>query len=80
MRGVFFLVSSVWLGLTDAEVETVFRTTDGFTSPWANWHPSEPNDPESTGAIENCVERTGPNGGTWNDNPCSISKVFYCEG
>ena len=69
--------SSVLLGITDAVVETVFRTPEGFITPWMNWYSDEPNDASKT-QQEDCVVRHV--GGLWRDWRCSRQWNFYCEG
>ena len=68
----------IFLGLTDAVVETVFRTPKGFTISWTNWGNTEPNDAEIQG-VEVCVARRATDG-MWNDVPCSFIRGYYCEG
>ena len=34
--------SRLHLGVGDLAVETVFRTVDGFVTPWVNWDSTEP--------------------------------------
>ena len=70
---------SIWLGLGDLDVESVFRTTEGFTASWVNWYPGEPNgnarhSPGSDDCVIRCLRS-----GKWNDAVCSLSKIFYCE-
>ena len=69
-------VFRIWLGLSDIDTESVFRTTEGFTTQWANWKPGEPIGFYDN-LTENCVERLQT--GMWNDLPCSLARKFYCE-
>ena len=68
---------SVLLGITDAVVETVFRTPEGLVTSWMNWYSDEPNDASKT-LQEDCVARH--TGGLWRDWRCSYQWNFYCEG
>ena len=69
---------SIWLGLTDMDFETVFRTTEGFTTPWVNWDSGQPGGgTPGNPIIEDCVERKAM--GNWNDDSCSNLKKFFCE-
>ena len=68
----------MFLGLTDTGIESVFRTLEGFTSPWANWKPGEPND-AANADDEDCVRRDVSNG-MWMDANCDDTREFYCEG
>ena len=72
------LLIRIYLGITDAEVESMFRTTEGFTTPWAQWQSQHPND-ALVGAVEDCVRRD-PSNGQWTDISCSNNLKFYCEG
>ena len=70
-----------FLGLTDREVETVFRTTDGFITPWVKWGSTEPSG--NTGRPEgkdDCVTWHSNYNGVWADNTCSTQIEYYCEG
>ena len=68
---------SIYLGLRDAALETVFRTDEGFTAPWAKWRSTEPNDPTNS-VVEHCVIRNIDT--HWVDVPCHYSYIYYCEG
>ena len=76
--GFLFISHSIYLGLSDATLETVFRTDEGFTAPWAKWVSTEPNDPLNS-APEHCVRRRISDS-RWADVPCHISLQYYCEG
>ena len=71
------LLYSVLLGVTDAVVETMFRTPEGFLTPLTNWLDSEPVDARNT-PVEDCIIRQV--GGLWEDLECSLNWNFYCEG
>ena len=61
-----------------AEVESVFRTTEGFTTPWAKWRSGHSNDAR-VNTVEDCVRRD-PSNGLWTDINCGGNLKFYCEG
>jgi hypothetical protein len=66
---------TLWVGLSDAEEEGVFRWVDGTLPGSTSWYPGEPND--SGG--EDCAS-TNYNGlGLWNDYACSGALPFVCE-
>jgi len=58
---------TVWIGLTDQEVEGTFKWVDGTPLKFTNWSSGEPNDAsgEDFGTMLT--------GGTWNDNKTSAS-------
>ena len=73
------LLCSLFLGLSDLAVETVFRTVDGFVTPWVGWSSSEPNGHAGLPAErEDCVGRSPS--GAWADFDFSRNYRFYCEG
>ena len=63
-----------YLGITDADVEGVYRSTEGLVTPWAAWDSNEPNGVRT----ENCVFRD--HGRKWDDYNCDNPLEFYCEG
>ena len=69
----------VWLGLDDLDIESVYRTVEGFTASWANWNPgAEPNGNAGMVAGSNdCASRYST--GQWNDGNCPSQFNFYCE-
>ena len=72
-------VFSIWLGLTDIDIESVFRTTEGYKTPWVNWDSGLPNgNAGNPHDWEDCVERYSGSG-RWNDGGCSNLMKFYCE-
>ena len=71
------LLYSVLLGVTDAVVETMFRTSEGFLTPWTNWLDSQPDDARNV-PVEECVIRHV--GGLWHDGDCALNWNFYSEG
>lgn len=64
-----------WLGLTDQQVESVFRWQNGFITSWVNWFPHQPDGLKAA----NCVLRHHPSG-KWTDEDCQTQHPFYCEG
>ena len=65
------------MGISDLTVDTVFRTVDGFVTPWANWESGEPSRTVGPG-VEDQVSRL--TNGKWNDGPITATWRFYCEG
>ena len=60
------------MGLSDLGVETVFRTTDGFTATWLRWGSSEPNGYTSRVAgLEDCITLHN-DGELFGDFSCSL--------
>ena len=71
---------SLYLGLSDLEVETVFRTTDGFVVPWTNWF--APNPQGNAGlaeGLEDCGGRIHDRQ-KLGDYGCHHNMMYYCEG
>jgi hypothetical protein len=66
---------SLWIGLSDREVEGRFVWVDGAELRWSNWEPFEPND---LGRGEDCA-LLNPWSGRWNDADCDLSAPFVCE-
>ena len=67
-----------WLGLTraiDGQNQWTWETGRLLAAPQARWNPNEPND---SGGIEDCVEAGGAGGG-WNDIACSQTRRALCE-
>ena len=61
-------------------METVFRTTEGFTTPWVNWESTSPAGMAGDAdGVNDCVMRDQING-QWKDANCSTALNFYCEG
>ena len=58
----------------------MFRTPEGFTTPWANWNPGvEPTGTAGDASgIDDCVMRHCGTG-LWNDEYCEIHLNYYCE-
>ena len=73
---MFANFTRIWLGLTDVEVEGIFRWADGYVATWVNWARNKPSG--NVGNNQNCVKRH-PNG-QWNDLRCASHQFhFYCE-
>ncbi len=66
------LGAKVWIGLTDREVEGLFRWDSGAALVGSHFDDGEPND--SGG--EDCVELRS--GGGWNDISCAVSNAYVC--
>ena len=78
---VFLLSASIWLGLTDSSVESVFRTPEGRTTPWAHWKAGSPMGTEADSFKQNdCVLRVSGEHGYWRDEDCSATNYYICEG
>ena len=46
--------------MTDATIETVWRTPEGFIAPWTNWNSGEPNGRTGDAVdIQDCVSTSG---------------------
>ena len=69
---------SIWLGITDLDVVSVWRTPEGFVSAWLNWYSTEPNG-RASGQEERCAVRR-PTHKRWWDARCSDMEMYYCEG
>nr|XP_060615805.1 CD209 antigen-like protein C [Anolis sagrei ordinatus] len=68
--------SSVWLGLSDTEIERTWRWVDGSLLQEHNryWRHGEPN---NAGNVENCAVLYKEK--NWNDIPCDKNVHFVCE-
>ena len=73
---------SLWLGLSDLEVHSVYRTVEGILPAWTNWYPWQPSFEEKlkTGHTleQSCAVRIRTDG-KWDDNDCGRTERFYCE-
>ena len=70
---------SFWLGVSDLDVHSVYRTVEGYIPPWSNWGSGEPSFRSKVGDL-NCVRRLeASNDRKWYDTKCSWSTWFYCE-
>lgn len=63
-----------WVGLSDLEMEGVWRWEDGYVLQWAEWRNKAPDG----GATYNCAIRDAD--GVYVDQPCDIVPQFaVCE-
>ncbi|MCA9677949.1 MAG: C-type lectin domain-containing protein, partial [Myxococcales bacterium] len=74
----------IWLGITDAAIEGVWRTVDGAAVDYVHWKDGEPNDGGDDGDGEDCavmlgVHDPGPDRGRWNDVACDEPHPYVCE-
>lgn len=67
--------SSLWIGLTDAEMEGEWQWVSGQSSRYDRWKYGEPND---FGGGESCAEWF-PDDGQMNDLDCQSKRPFLCE-
>uniref|UniRef100_A0A8C5GUM2 C-type lectin domain-containing protein n=1 Tax=Gouania willdenowi TaxID=441366 RepID=A0A8C5GUM2_GOUWI len=75
-RFVKALFREVWIGLTDAENEGVWKWVDGtLLKETSFWCPGEPNNYKN----EDCVEVNFNHIGFWNDNDCNQNRTWICE-
>ena len=66
----------LWIGLTDLEVEGIFRwTSDGSVAVYTNWLPLEPT---NDGGFGHCTMWVAPYE-SWNDVRCFLTKQFFCQ-
>uniref|UniRef100_A0A3Q1H109 C-type lectin domain-containing protein n=1 Tax=Acanthochromis polyacanthus TaxID=80966 RepID=A0A3Q1H109_9TELE len=75
---VLQLQKSLWIGLTDATTEGVWKWVDGTPPTVSYWGTNEPNSykgsDEDCGEIKFFVEENN-----WNDKPCHVKNVWICE-
>ena len=64
------------MGYNDILSEGNFSWTSGINSSYSNWNVGEPN---NSGGNEDCGQLNRFSGGTWNDEPCTLSLQFVCE-
>ena len=74
-----FCYDRIWLGLSDLDLETVSRTTDGFATSYMDWKlstsPSGTN--TQTEGEKDCIARHADG---WRDTNCGNQYPYYCEG
>jgi len=72
-----YLGTADWyIGLTDADLEGVFRWSTGETLAYSNWRSGEPN---NSGGNEDCAVLEGHTGALWDDRPCGLAYLRVCE-
>ena len=69
----------LFLGFSDLDVQSVFRTTDGFIFPWINW---KSHDPQGTAGHAHGLQDCGGRAitGLLGDYDCDDNHMYYCEG
>uniref|UniRef100_A0A6I8QBW8 Mannose binding lectin 2 n=1 Tax=Xenopus tropicalis TaxID=8364 RepID=A0A6I8QBW8_XENTR len=63
-----------FLGISDIQVEGIFKYLGGDKITFTNWNLGEPNNSKDN---EDCVEIQ--DNGKWNDIPCSLLRLVICE-
>ncbi|XP_053305845.1 pulmonary surfactant-associated protein D-like [Spea bombifrons] len=63
-----------FLGISDLQVEGIFKYAGGDKIDYSNWNLGEPNNSKDN---EDCVEIQ--DNGKWNDIPCSLLRLVICE-
>ncbi|XP_069835331.1 mannose-binding protein C-like isoform X2 [Dendropsophus ebraccatus] len=66
--------SKAFLGISDLQVEGIFRYITGEKIIFTNWNLGEPNNSKDN---EDCVEIQ--DNGKWNDIPCNLLRLVICE-
>ncbi|KAM8924465.1 mannose-binding protein C-like [Pelodytes ibericus] len=66
--------AKAYLGISDLQVEGIFKYTGGDKISYNNWNLGEPNNSKDT---EDCVEIQ--DNGKWNDIPCSLLRLVICQ-
>ena len=74
-----YLYFRLFLGFSDLDVESVFRTTDGFILPLINW---KSHDPQGTAGHAHGLQDCGGRAitGRLGDYDCDDNHIYYCEG
>ena len=63
-----------FVGISDQEVEGVWKTRSGVIISYSNWLLDQP---DNNNDAEHCIELL--TNGYWNDLPCSASRFSLCE-
>ncbi|XP_018411418.1 PREDICTED: pulmonary surfactant-associated protein D-like [Nanorana parkeri] len=63
-----------FLGISDLQVEGIFKYLTGEKMTFTNWNLGEPNNSKDN---EDCVEIQ--DNGKWNDIPCNLLRLVICE-
>ncbi|XP_063814816.1 pulmonary surfactant-associated protein D-like [Pseudophryne corroboree] len=66
--------SKAFLGISDLQVEGIFKYLSGEKITFTNWNLGEPNNSKDN---EDCVEVQ--DNGKWNDIPCNLLRLVICE-
>lgn len=66
--------TKAFLGISDLQVEGIFRYSSGEKIIFTNWNLGEPNNSKDN---EDCVEIQ--DNGKWNDIPCNLLRLVICE-
>ncbi|MEE6488708.1 hypothetical protein FKM82_015327 [Ascaphus truei] len=66
--------TKTFLGISDQQVEGIFKYLGGDKITFTNWNLGEPNNSKDN---EDCVEIQ--DNGKWNDIPCSMLRLVICE-
>ncbi|KAG9466814.1 hypothetical protein GDO78_016033, partial [Eleutherodactylus coqui] len=66
--------AKAFLGISDLQVEGIFRYISGEKILFTNWNLGEPNNSKDN---EDCVEVQ--DNGKWNDIPCNLLRLVICE-
>lgn len=68
----------VWIGMTDAGDEGVWRDVNGAAKGYEHWAFLEPNNGGIGGDEEDCAELLDGSG-EWNDRACGDNRRYVCE-
>ncbi|XP_068111592.1 mannose-binding protein C-like [Hyperolius riggenbachi] len=66
--------TKAFLGMSDLQVEGIFKYLTGEKITFTNWNLGEPNNSKDN---EDCVEIQ--DNGKWNDIPCNLLRLVICE-
>ncbi|XP_050708522.1 hepatic lectin-like [Eriocheir sinensis] len=76
------LTANTWIGLNDEVEEGTFTWPDGTEPGYTNWEEGEPNNSYAyltLGVGEDCVEVRPEDGYMWNDELCTMERLFVCQ-